>query len=76
VRDVHTNLESEAIVKMIIALANTLSIKVLAEGVMDERQKQHLRQLGCDIMQGDLICAPLPVADFTVSVEKRIMEQA
>jgi diguanylate cyclase (GGDEF)-like protein len=76
INDISANVEAEAIVKMIIALANTLKLEVIAEGVENDLQKQRLKELGCEIMLGDMICPPLVVSDFTATVEKRIMQQA
>lgn len=76
INDVSTHIEAEAIVKMIIALANTLKIHVIAEGVENVQQKERLSELGCQVMQGNMICPPIAVSDFTATVEKRIMEQA
>jgi diguanylate cyclase (GGDEF)-like protein len=75
ISDISTNLETEAIVKMIIALANTLKIQVIAAGVENVQQKRRLIELDCQVMQGDMICPPVAVSDFTATVEKRIMEQ-
>jgi diguanylate cyclase (GGDEF)-like protein len=58
VKDVTVNKESEAIVKMIMALAKSLNITVIAEGVDSEKQKQLLNQLDCHIMQGHLFGDP------------------
>jgi EAL domain-containing protein (putative c-di-GMP-specific phosphodiesterase class I) len=70
---IHDN-DAEAIVKMIIALSQTLKINVVAEGVESALQKQRLNELGCYLIQGDMICPPISVADFTVAIEKKITE--
>jgi len=48
------------IVTMIIQLAHTLHLKVVAEGVDDENHVQILSRLNCDQMQGYLISKPVP----------------
>ena len=53
-----------AIVKAIIALAHSLDLRVVAEGVETESQRIELRALGCDIFQGYLCSRPLPAASF------------
>jgi diguanylate cyclase (GGDEF)-like protein len=48
------------IVAMIVSLAHTLGLKVIAEGVEDNEQVQLLRDLGCDQIQGYLVSRPVP----------------
>lgn len=49
---------SQAIVNAIIAMAEKLSIKTIAEGVENQVQYELLRQAGCDIIQGYHIAKP------------------
>ncbi len=49
------------IVRSIIDLAHNIGIEVVAEGVETEQCYQRLRDLGCDIAQGNLISQPLSV---------------
>ncbi|GMU46041.1 MAG: hypothetical protein AMXMBFR26_08230 [Porticoccaceae bacterium] len=48
----------------IIALARSLGLRTVAEGVETESQKVVLESLGCDLIQGYLISEPLPVTEF------------
>jgi len=48
------------IVAMIVSLAHTLGLKVVAEGVEEDEQVRMLRDLGCDQIQGYLVSWPLP----------------
>ena len=48
------------IVAMIVSLAHTLGLKVIAEGVEDDEQVRLLRDLGCDQIQGYLVSRPMP----------------
>ena len=48
------------IVAMIVSLAHTLGLKVIAEGVEDADQLRLLKDLGCDQIQGYLVSRPVP----------------
>ncbi|TAK79978.1 MAG: EAL domain-containing protein [Betaproteobacteria bacterium] len=52
------------IVAMIVSLAHTLGLKVIAEGVEDDEQVRLLRDLGCDQIQGYLVSRPLPAHEL------------
>ena len=43
---------ASAIIPAIIAVARSLNVKVVAEGVETEQELQYLRQQGCDQFQG------------------------
>ncbi len=50
--NITANAEDAAIVKAIIAMAHSLNLQVVAEGVENEKQLAMLIQLGCDMAQG------------------------
>ncbi|HKU47039.1 MAG TPA: EAL domain-containing protein, partial [Burkholderiales bacterium] len=52
------------IVAMIVSLAHTLGLRVVAEGVEDDEQVRLLRELGCDQIQGFLVGRPVPPEDI------------
>jgi EAL domain-containing protein (putative c-di-GMP-specific phosphodiesterase class I) len=51
---------ARTIVQTVISLAHALGLKVIAEGVDHEDQVAILAELGCDQLQGYLICKPIP----------------
>ncbi len=53
-----------AIVKAIIAMAHSLGLEVIAEGIEDGEHVQLLRKMKCDIVQGYYIAKPMPAAEF------------
>ena len=64
VRDVLVDVNDAAIAKMIVALAESLGLLVIAEGVETEAQKQFLSENGCHAFQGYLFGKPMPLANF------------
>ncbi len=64
VREITTNTDQTEITKAIIALARTLRLKVIAEGVETEEQLLFLRALGCDAVQGFLFSPPVAADAF------------
>ena len=54
-----TDARTAAIVRSTIDLAHSLGLRMVAEGVQDERTAEDLRFLGCDLAQGFHFCRPL-----------------
>ncbi|SHG69387.1 bifunctional diguanylate cyclase/phosphodiesterase [Massilia sp. CF038] len=57
--------DGEAIATAIIAMAHSLGMTVVAEGVETLEQLEFLRRAGCDIMQGYYFARPMPAAQLT-----------
>ena len=53
------------VVSSVIALAHSLSMKVVAEGVEREESAEILSELGCDEVQGFLYSEPLPPSELS-----------
>ena len=64
VRDLATDPGDKAIAEAIIVMAHKLGIKVIAEGVETEEQRQMLIAAGCDYGQGYLFSRPCPADEF------------
>jgi len=64
VRDVEKNPDSRAICAAIIALAQSLGLKIVGEGVESKWQRDFLQRQGCDTLQGFLLSKPLSADDF------------
>jgi EAL domain-containing protein (putative c-di-GMP-specific phosphodiesterase class I) len=58
-----------AIARMVIVLAQSLGLAVIAEGVETEAQRDHLFAMGCHFFQGYLYGRPLPINDLAPFLE-------
>ena len=65
VRDITSNPDDAAIAGAIVAMAHSLKLKVIAEGVEMLEQLAFLRSLNCDEMQGYFVSRPVPSEEFT-----------
>ena len=59
------DLANAPIVEMLLILARSLGLEVIAEGIETERQWESLRRLGCRLGQGFLFAYPLPARELT-----------
>jgi EAL domain-containing protein (putative c-di-GMP-specific phosphodiesterase class I) len=70
VRDILTDTDDAAIAKMVVVLADSLGLKVIAEGVETEAQRDFLAKLNCHAYQGYLFSRPLPIEEFEAFVKR------
>ena len=69
VRDLETDPNSNAIVRATIALAHSLNLRVVAEGIETAAQRDILVENGCDDGQGYLYSPALPAEEFSLLIE-------
>ena len=62
--DLATDSNDRTIVRTIIAMAHSLNLNVIAEGVETEEQRQLLLDSGCTRYQGYLFSKPVPIEQF------------
>jgi diguanylate cyclase (GGDEF)-like protein/PAS domain S-box-containing protein len=63
VRDITTNAEDAAITKAVIAMAKTMNLRVIAEGVETEEELLFLTKKRCHEIQGFYLSRPVPAED-------------
>ena len=70
VMEIETESDDAPIAAAIIAMAKSLNLKLVGEGVETEIQAKFLRDRGCDELQGYLFSRPLAAQDFVRFLEK------
>jgi len=70
VRDIVVDINDKAIVSTIIAMAQSMELEVIAEGVETEEQRQLLINKGCKKYQGYLFGRPVPIEDFEAALQQ------
>ena len=73
IRDLGMTPQSSAVVTAIIALARSLGLRVVAEGVENLRQMEVLHRLGCGVMQGFLFSKPKPADEIQAWLESTVL---
>jgi diguanylate cyclase (GGDEF)-like protein len=76
VQDVETDADDRAIVQSIIALAKSMRLQVVAEGVETRQQQEFLKALDCDYIQGYYIGRPVCAEEFEQHVLKKAKEDS
>lgn len=71
VENLLTSRNDRAIVSAVVGLAQTLDLELVAEGVETEAQRALLTEMGCDHIQGWLVCRALPSDELAQRFEAR-----
>lgn len=64
IQDLPGDADDAAIPRAVLAMAHSLKLRVVAEGVETAEQLQFLREHDCDDVQGFLLGRPMPAAEF------------
>ncbi len=75
VREVLSDPNDAAIARTIVALAQSLGLEVIAEGVETELQRDFLANIGCHAYQGYFFSRPLPVEGFEEFAQRATLHQ-
>ena len=70
VRDIVSDSSDKAIVRTIIAMASSMNMTVIAEGVETKKQLSLLLKMGCTHYQGYLFGRPVPIEEFEELLEQ------
>lgn len=70
VRDLDIDPNAKPIIDAIIAMAHSLGLLVIAEGVETEEQLRYLKSKGCDQIQGYWLSEPVPASDLESFLKK------
>jgi diguanylate cyclase (GGDEF)-like protein/PAS domain S-box-containing protein len=70
IRDIASDHSDQAIVRTIIAMAQSLNLEVIAEGVETDKQLGYLRNYGCNHFQGYLFSKPITIEAFEKQYKK------
>ena len=73
IRDLETDQNSKALVDAIIAMAHSLELKIVAEGVENEEQLDFLRKRDVKIIQGYLFSRPVSAEKFRALLQAEPM---
>jgi diguanylate cyclase (GGDEF)-like protein len=64
IRDVHSDPSALGVASAVVAMAHSLNLRVVAEGVDCAEQIEPLRRMGCDLIQGFIFSAALDAEEF------------
>jgi EAL domain-containing protein (putative c-di-GMP-specific phosphodiesterase class I) len=74
VENLLTSHNDQAIVSAVVGLARTLGLELVAEGVETHAQRELLKKMGCQHIQGWLVCKALPSEELAQRFESRSLQ--
>ncbi|MCP8899698.1 putative bifunctional diguanylate cyclase/phosphodiesterase [Gilvimarinus xylanilyticus] len=72
IQDIPGDSNDVVLTRAILAMAQTLSLSVVAEGVETEEQAQFLQSHGCDVLQGYWLGHPVPIEQLKTVLAKDV----
>ena len=76
IESIETNGTETKIAEAVITMSEALGITVIAEGVEKKEQRDKLKDLGCDQIQGFLYGRPVPATEFERKYLKKLTEKS
>ena len=70
ISDLPQNYEKAAVVRAIVAMAHSLNLLTVAEGVETAEQERFMKVVGCDQYQGYFLSRPIPARELEALIEK------
>ncbi len=75
IADTPHDLDSVHLVEAIIFMAHSMGMRTVAEGVETEAQRNFLRDLGCDLLQGFLVSGAVAPGVFTLFLQRSVLHE-
>ena len=75
IRRIGEDEKDDHLIALILGIARSMKIPVVAEGVETEEQLQLLRKLGCSLVQGFYFSRPLPASEFEEKVILKMQKE-
>lgn len=72
IRDAFREKKDTGMIGIILQIARYLHVLSVAEGVEDQLQMDHLKEMGCDIVQGYYFSKPVPAKEFGRFLEEKL----
>lgn len=73
IHDITNNHRDKALVEAIVSMAHSLDLLVVVEGAETLEQLAILRELDCDVVQGEVYSQPLTVTQFNAKIENQLI---